>query len=112
MHGVRSVGFLSQLAGAEANMHAPDPCTTLLPYPTLQSKGAHGRALTTGCGVRAFGFSSSSDSSSELPSSSSLLGGSRPAVAGCAGTHTALLSLRALTATQCLSAALVYNLHL
>ena len=49
--------------------------------------GAHGRALTTaGCGVRAFGFSSSSDSSSEL---SSLLGGSMPAVAGCADTHAA-----------------------
>lgn len=51
--------------------------------------GAHGRALTTaGCGVRAFGFSSSSDSSSELSSSSSPLGGSMPAVAGCAKTRT------------------------
>ena len=69
----------------------PEALLTLLEHAcrsTFAFTGAHGRALTTaGCGVRALGFSSSSDSSSELSSPSSLLGGSMPAVAGCAEAH-------------------------
>ena len=57
--------------------------------------GAHGRELTTaGCGVRSFGFGSSS--SSELSSSSLLLGGSIPAVAGCAHSVTTVRKMNSL----------------
>ncbi len=57
--------------------------------------GAHGRELTTaGCGVCSFGFGSSS--SSELSSSSLLLGGSIPAVAGCAHDVTTVRKMKFL----------------